>query len=337
MAKIAFFERKRKMDKPLVSIIALCYNHAPYLKESLASVIAQTYPCIQLIIIDDASTDESVKSIQQFINNKQLAEIKFIPLPENVGNCKAFNIGLAEAEGKYVIDFATDDVLLPHCIESQVNHFENLSQDYGVVFADVYLINEKSEMIGQFYRRDKAGRLLQNIPSGAVYKEILARSFISAPSTMIRKKVLEEIGGYDENLSYEDYDFWIRTAKKYKYFFINDILVKKRILTHSHSKSFYLKKNNKHLLSTLKIHEKALAQNHSQEENRALAVSVRYHLRLSFFTENFDLVRKFADILQGMELLSRYDSIFIFLSKSRVPVYMWYRLFLKWRNFIHFH
>ncbi len=336
MAKITFFERKRKMDKPLVSVIALCYNHAPYLKESLASVEAQTYPYIQLIVIDDASTDESVKNIRQFIDNQNIKKIKFIPLPKNVGNCKAFNIGLAEAEGKYVIDFATDDILIPHCIESQVNHFENLSEDYAGVFADVYLINEKSEIIGRFYRRNKAGKLLQSVPSGEIYKEILARSFISASSMMIRKKVLEEIGGYDESLSYEDYDFWIRTAKKYKYFFINDILVKKRILSNSHSKAFFLKKNNKHLLSTLKVHGKALAQNQSQEENRALSVSVRYHLRLSFFTENFDLVFRFADILQKMELLSRYDNIFIFLSKKRVPVYLWYKLFLKWRNFINF-
>ncbi len=324
------------MDKPLVSVIALCYNHAPYVQESLASVITQTYPCVQLIVIDDASTDESVKNIKQFIDNQSSKKIKFIPLSENVGNCKAFNIGLAEAEGKYVMDLATDDVLLPHAIDSQVNHFENLGEDYGVVFSDVYLINEKSEIIGRFYRRDRAGKLLQNVPSGEIYKEILARSFISASSMMMRKKVLEEIGGYDENLSYEDYDLWVRTARKYKYFFIDDVLVRKRILPYSHSKAFYLKKNNKHLLSTLKVHEKALAQNQSQEENCALAVSVRYHLRLSFFTENFDLVFGFADILQRMKLLSRYDSIFIFLSKSRVPVYLWYRLFLKWRNVINF-
>lgn len=326
-------KEKEKMDKPLVSVIALCYNHAPYVEESLASVLAQTYQPIQLIVVDDASNDESVKIIQQFVNNQNNnEEVKFIRLTENVGNCKAFNIGLAQAEGKYVIDLATDDVLLPHCIESQVNHFEKLGKEYGVAFSDVHLIDEKSKAIGQFYKRDKTGKLLQKVPSGEVYKEVLAKSFISAPSMMIRKKVLEEIGGYDENLSYEDYDFWVRTAKKYKYFFINDILVKKRILKHSHSKAFYLKRNNKHLLSTLKIHEKALAQNQTQEENLALAISVRYHLRLSFFTENFDLVFKFAEILQKMQLLSWKDRFFILLSKYKISVYHLYKLFLRWRE-----
>lgn len=320
------------MDKPLVSVIALCYNHANYVEESLTSVVAQTYQPIQLIIIDDASTDESVKVIQQFIDNQKNKSIKFIPLTENVGNCKAFNIALSVAEGKYVIDLATDDLLLPHCIESQVNHFEKLGEDYGVVFSDVYLINEKSEIIRQFYLRDKAGKLLQKVPSGEIYKEILARSFISAASMMIRKRVLEEIRGYDERLSYEDYDFWVRTAGRYKYLFINDILVKKRILPNSHSKAFYLKENNKHLLSTLKVHEKALIQNQTKEENLALSISVRYHLRLSFFTENFDLVFKFADILQKMKLLSWKDKCFIFLSRCKIPIYPLYKLFLQYRK-----
>ncbi|GAB4182946.1 MAG: hypothetical protein OHK0057_10340 [Thermoflexibacter sp.] len=325
-------KEKEKMDKPLVSVIALCYNHAPYVEESLASVLAQTYQPIQLIIVDDASNDESVKIIYQFINKQKDKNIRFISLSENQGNCKAFNIGLAQAGGKYVIDLASDDVLLPHCIESQVNHFEKLGEEYGVVFSDVHLIDEKSKAIGQFYKRDKTGKLLQKVPSGEVYKEVLAKSFISAPSMMIRKKVLEEIGGYDESLSYEDYDFGVRTSKKYKYFFINDVLVKKRILKHSHSKAFYLKRNNKHLLSTLKIHGKALAQNQTQEENLALAISVRYHLRLSFFTENFDLVFKFAEILQKMELLSWKDRFFIFLSRCKICVYQWYKLFLRWRE-----
>jgi glycosyltransferase involved in cell wall biosynthesis len=320
------------MNKPLVSVIAICYNHASYVEESLASVLAQTYQPIQLIVVDDASSDESVKVIYQFMDKQKDKNIKFISLSENQGNCKAFNIGLAQAEGKYVIDLATDDLLLPHCIESQINHFENLGEDYGVVFSDMYLINEKSDIIRQFYPRDKAGKLLKKVPSGEIYKEILARSFIGAASMMIRKKVLEEIGGYDESLSYEDYDLWVRTAKNYKYFFIDDTLVKKRILPNSHGKAFYLKKNNNHLLSTLKIHKKALAQNQTQEENFALSVSVRYHLRLSFFTENLDLVSKFGNILQEMKLLNWKDRCFIWLSRCKMPVYQLYKLVLRWRE-----
>ncbi len=312
---------------PLISVICLSFNHEKYVIEALNSVLAQTYPAIELIIIDDASKDGSAKVISHFLENcERKIPVSFFPLSDNLGNCKAFNIGLAHAKGKYVIDLAADDVLMPNCIEKQLNAFEKLAGNYGVVFSDLYYINENSKIFKTHFRRNTNGVLAQTVPQGDIYKQILAKSFISAPSMMIRKKVLEELGGYSEELSYEDYDFWVRSARNYRYFFLDEILVKKRILKNSHGFSFYLK-NNKHLISTLKIHQKAYIQNQSIEENLALAVSVRYHLRLSFYTEHFGLVKEFANLLRKLDKIRWKDSIIITLSKIKIPLFVVYRTY----------
>lgn len=316
---------------PLVTVICLCYNHEQYVKEALISVYQQTYPNIELIVVDDFSKDNSTTAIQQYIDNQLNKNIptSFLPLKENVGNCKAFNQGLKLAKGKYIIDLAADDKLLPHCIEKQVFAFEQLEKSYAVVFSDLNYIDEKGNLLKTHFQRDAQGNLSQEVPQGNIYERILRQSFVSAASQLIRKTVLDELGGYDETLSYEDYDFWIRTAKKYKYFFINEILVEKRVLNNSHGRSFYLKKNNKHLLSTLQIHQKALAQNETFEENLALAASVRYHLRLSFYTENFDLVPLFADLLAHLDKKKWIDRLVIRLSTLKIHIFFFYSIYLR--------
>ncbi len=85
-------------QQPLVSIICLCHNHAPFVSECLESVVNQTYGNIQLIVVDDASEDESVSKIEQFLKGK--AEIPFLQLKENVGNCRAFNLGAGVSRGE---------------------------------------------------------------------------------------------------------------------------------------------------------------------------------------------------------------------------------------------
>jgi len=280
-----------------------------------------------MIVIDDASLDESAETITNFIEKYEgEIPISFFPFQTNQGNCKAFNFGLQKAKGKYIIDLAADDMLMPDCIQKQVSVFEKLEDTYAVVFSDLYYINENSEILKTHFQRDTNEKLAQFVPQGDIYKQILAKSFLSAASMMMRKKVLDKVGGYDENLSYEDYDFWVKSARKYLYFFIDDILVKKRVLKNSHGRSFYLK-NNRHLLSTLKVHEKAYAQNCSKEENLALAVSVRYHLRLSFYTEHFELVTKYANLLKKLDKTRWKDQIVITLSKMKIPVFRLYQIY----------
>src|SRR5687767_6161263 len=106
------------MIDPLVSVICLCYNQARFVREAVASVLAQTYPHVELIIVDDASTDDSAAVIRSIVQDNPA--IRCLVLEKNVGNCKAFNTGLSLAKGDYIIDLAADDLLLPRRIESGV-------------------------------------------------------------------------------------------------------------------------------------------------------------------------------------------------------------------------
>jgi glycosyltransferase involved in cell wall biosynthesis len=295
----------------------------------LDSIFAQTYSNLEIIIVDDASTDNSAEIIQECIMRK---EVIFFPLKENIGNCKAFNMALKHAKGKYIVDFATDDVMFPHKIATQVAFFESLPNDYGVVFSDVIEIDESSKLLKTYYPRDEKGSLLVSVSQGNVYEELIKRAFISPPSMMYRKSMMDEIGGYDESLSYEDYDLWVRTGKKYRYGFQDLVLTKRRIVQNAHSQSFYKKRQNKHLESTLKVCYKAYEQNSQESENKALAISVRYHWRMAVFTENFQTAKGFYELLLKIDKIQVSDFATYTLMKSKIPLHFLYNIWIKNRK-----
>ena len=110
-------------EKPLVSIICHCYNHSKFVLETLKSVLNQTYDNIEVIVVDDFSTDNSADVISSFMVKHP--EIKFIQNHRNLGITKSFNRILKKTKGKYIIDLAADDLLLPNCVMQQVHCFQN--------------------------------------------------------------------------------------------------------------------------------------------------------------------------------------------------------------------
>ena len=101
-------------EHPLVSVICLCYNQGEFINDAVNSVLNQEYSNIELIIIDDHSTDVSTEIIQEIVTKNP--QIKAIYNPQNIGNCKAFNIGYYASSGEYLIDLAADDLLDPNRI-----------------------------------------------------------------------------------------------------------------------------------------------------------------------------------------------------------------------------
>ena len=125
----------------LVSVVCLCYNQKPYVKEAIQSVLDQTYKNIQVIVVDDGSTDGSAAAIKEIVSSHP--KVLFIELKENIGNCKAFNIGWRQSKGDFIVDLAADDVLHPERIEKQIDFFNQLDSSYGVVFTDAIYIDQK--------------------------------------------------------------------------------------------------------------------------------------------------------------------------------------------------
>jgi glycosyltransferase involved in cell wall biosynthesis len=305
------------MVEPRVSVICLCYNHARYVHEAIQSVLQQTYRNIELIIVDDASEDESVAVIKRII--KEHSYIKFLPLHKNSGICKAFNQGLALATGDFIIDFSADDVMLPHKINHQIKLFHTLGQSFGVVFTDAVYVNEQGNVLHKHYEYLKSKHLVTTVPQGDVYQQVVSTYFIASPTMMVRRKVFDVLQGYDETLVYEDFDFWIRSSRLFKYAYLDEVTTKIRVTQQSMSTGWY-RKGDKQLHSTYLVCRKALKLNRSKEDDLALAKRLKYELRQSVFSENHEEANLFYELLVSLNQSSFVYGLLHYVNKLRLPL-----------------
>ena len=283
---------------PLVSVICLCYNHKCFLLEALDSVVNQTYPNLEILVVDDASTDTSPALLQQY--QALHPEIKLILHQKNTGNCQAFNEAFAQSAGEYIIDFATDDVLLPNRITEQVKAFAQLDKTFGIIYTDAELIDKNSRFIRHFYKRNAQGKIPGLPPSGDVFTAILSQSFLCPPTMIFRRAVYDALNGYDATLAYEDFDFWVRAAREYKFFFLDQITTRRRLHPNSLSRQAY-KPHDRQLASTVAVCYKAFKLIRTPAEKQALIVRVRSELRQAYFTQNFPEANKLLILLQQLE------------------------------------
>jgi hypothetical protein len=263
------------MSLPLVTIVALCHNHAPFLREALDSIGQQDYPALEVWLVDNGSTDSSPALLREYAQANPAWHL--LLLPENLGNCRAFNLAFRQSRGEFVVDFATDDVLLPQRLRQQVALFQALPADYGMVYSNCELLREDGYPLGHYHRPDGHGGLQPPPASGWVFAEVLARFFISSPTMLMRRACLAALGGYDEHLSYEDFDFWVRASRDWRFQYQDVSTTRKRLHPRSLSAQT-TRRHNPHLASTLAVCAKALALCRTPAEHRALARRLRYEL-----------------------------------------------------------
>ena len=296
---------------PKVSVICLCYNQAAFVEKSVQSVLDQSYSNVEIIIVNDASTDPSSATIKRLIEKHP--DISFLDLSENIGNCKAFNLGLAQATGKYIIDLACDDQLMPERIEKQVQAFEQLPDDYGILFSDACYISENGDHLGDHFSRYTPAR-------GDVYEELVRRYFIAPPTMMIRKTVLDELGGYDESLAYEDFDFWVRSARNWKYDFVDEPLTRIRKTSGSLSSKFHAR-DSPLITSTLEVCKKIKALNQTKEEDAALAQRIKYELKIAGLTGSRPVAQQFYELLKTIDSPDLASGCWLLFSQLRWNVF----------------
>ncbi len=275
------------MKEPLVSVICLCHNQAPYLEEALQSVLNQEYTSVELIIVDDGSTDGSKELVRTFLTKHP---VEFIDIPEAVGNCQAFNLGFKISKGDFIIDLAADDVLLPERIRQGLIRLTETNA--GVHYSNAELIDVDGHHLS--FHND---RFDFPMPEGDVYAHLAREYLVCPPTMMIRREVLESLGGYDESLSYEDFDFWVRSAREFAYCYSDEVLVKKRILPNSHSAT-HVRFRSGHQKSTLMVCEKILKMNRTVEEGQALKKRCWHEIRQCIKKGNLSLIPNYLSILK---------------------------------------
>ncbi len=237
------------MALPLVSLCMSSFNNARYVVATLESLRNQNYPNLELIIVDDYSTDNSVAVINEWLATCTLPH-RFILHERNLGVCRVANSLVDHAHGQYVSIIASDDIMLPHKISSQVALFEAAPANVALVYSDVVKIDSAGALIATSIYEPGSPTPL----SGSVWLELLRMNFIPAMAVMLRRECLAEIGPFDESLAFEDWDMWLRLARKYEVIYQPEPTVQYRI----HSSSFVHKRQVQLLESTALLLSKQL-------------------------------------------------------------------------------
>jgi glycosyltransferase involved in cell wall biosynthesis len=191
-------------NSPVVSIIMAAYNAKRYGAQAIQSVLAQTYQHIELIIVNDGSTDDTLEMLESYkANDSRVVVIN----QANAGVSAARNAGFAHARGEYFCIFDADDLMLPTKIERQMAFAEaHPSADF--IYSKVYYFMDGAYDI---YRRD-----LVTVNGSDVYKTLLSRgNFIYTGTVFFKRSVFDRFGGFDATLrSAEEFDYWLTLSKQ---------------------------------------------------------------------------------------------------------------------------
>jgi glycosyltransferase involved in cell wall biosynthesis len=215
------------------------YNGDKYLREAIDSILNQTFEDFEFIIINDASTDETLSILNSYADSRMKIHIN----KRNLGVAKSLNIGLRMAKGKYIARQDADDISMPNRLATQVD-FLDRHPDYAAVGTLAKIINENSEEMLLFKRPTK---------------DIDIRKFLEKDncmihgSVMIRISSLIEVGFYDEEMERsQDYELWLRLAKRYHMKNISDFLYCRRKQNRNSSINYILEQQTFVALAKIK-------------------------------------------------------------------------------------
>ena len=283
----------------MVSIICTSYNHGDYVTEALDSVIQQNYENLELIIIDNGSRDKSASYINQWlVRHQEKVKARAFFHDVTINYCRSFNRALSTANGKYIIDLSADDVLLQGHLTNAVEVLEK--EAATIYFSNAVLVDSTGRALRTFYPIKPDGRTSVQVASGDVYRQVVERNFLCAPTLVFRADALVREGGYDESLTYEDFDIIVRMARNYAFTFNDHIGVKKRLLKSSFSAQQYKVSASRMLPSTLKVCRKIHSMNRNQEENRALAFRIMHETKHALASANFVVADGLLDLAREM-------------------------------------
>lgn len=228
-------EVKKDESLPLVSVVVPCYNHEKYVKETIESIINQTYKNIELIVIDDGSKDNSVSVIQELADKYGFT---FIHRP-NKGLSATLNEMVNWSNGKYFSAIASDDILITNKISLLVEKLENLDENYAAAFGDATFIDDKSNEVyidyktGEYSTKEKGGKSFldyytlkrdfdyKDESEFGSYKTLLGGNYLPAMSAVIKLDKIKEVNAWTSGNTIEDWEMWLKLSKKYKFAYVD--------------------------------------------------------------------------------------------------------------------
>ena len=201
-----------------VSIIIPVYNGSNYLEKSINSALNQTYNDIEVIVVNDGSTDDGATAN---IAKKYGDKIRYFE-KQNGGVASALNYGIKKATGYYISWLSHDDLYEPTKIEDEINKIKEIKKKDAIIFSDFRYINENNEILEEIELNKKIVSLDKYF---VFYKRLLC-----SISLLIPKKMIIKCKMFDPAYKYtQDYDMWYKLIKKYRFYYLNKILVSVRL------------------------------------------------------------------------------------------------------------
>lgn len=245
----------------LISIILPTYNGGRYIKQSINSCLRQTYTNLELIIVDDGSSNE----IEDIIKSYSDRRIKYFKHKKNLGLAQALNTGFANSIGEYLTWVSDDNFYIPEAIVTMVEALKE-KQKIDFVYANFYVVDERGEII----RRVK-------VPSS----KILNRYNCIGPCFLYRRIVYDRLGEFDPRFYFaEDYEYWLRVKNQFRLQRLNKFLCYYRL--HKNSLSSQHK--------TVEIEEQA----EKASSKYVFSPSIRYYHKgkLLFYKKDYNGAKK---------------------------------------------
>lgn len=223
-----------------IDVIIPAFNAERYIEKTLVSVALQSDLVHSVIVVNDGSTDQTVRIVESFIKSHPQVTIKLIN-QTNAGLANARNTGIKasieESKAQFIALLDADDVWLAKKLEKQIAIFE-ASQDskLGVVYSSYELIDaDGAPIYGE-------NLIIKPTLKGNVYSSLLTGNFISGSgsSVLLKSEIFKQVGLFDESLrASEDWDMWIRISREFHFDYVNESLVKIRVHSNNMQKDFF--------------------------------------------------------------------------------------------------
>lgn len=249
-----------------VTVVMPCYNHANYVERAVLSVVCQTYKYFDLVVIDDGSKDDTVQKLKKLQKEHGFTLIT----QENKGVCKSLNRAIREAAtGEYIALLASDDFWHVDKLRLQVESLGQHPESELCFSQAIEFTDETNPSNGRLFPK----RCL----SGQVLKSVFLRQHVPAGTMLFSRSLYDQLGGFDENLKEEDWDFVIRSAAATSFCSVNKPLLYYR----------------SHASNTMKTRKR----------------SSIFHQKVKILAKNFNLVSPFRWYL-SVSIHFIYDLIF---------------------------
>ncbi len=214
------------MDEVKITVLMCVYNGQRYLREAIDSILNQTYSDFEFLIVDDGSTDDTLKILKSYKDSR----IKLVLNDNNIGLTKSLNKGLMLAKGEYIARMDADDISVKNRLLTQLNFMQQ--NNYDLIYSDTFFIDKNGEYVCKSFRPASVDVVLRNLKK---------HNFIPHPTVFFKKETILNLGGYDERFkTAQDLQLWLKMYdSKMNFGYINEPLVKYRLNPESIRKGIY--------------------------------------------------------------------------------------------------